>query len=204
MDAVIYTLSDAIRHIGNLVKRFGADHEAARPDGQPGCVYAVFQNGSLVPVCIVGQVFADLGILRAVTSSGITLNEMLNAAADDLPTQGGACALQDAIWSNAHDMGVLFTNDAREYLRVVQSVQDGQPVADFEFLQTPDEPNWGAAEAYGREYMSAKAQEAADVAREDFLRDSEVWQALKATAPAPYPLADAEPMAEWERELLGK
>lgn len=196
MDAITYTLADAIRHIGNLVKRFGADHEAMRPDGQPGCVYAVFQNGSLVPVCIVGQVFADLGILRAVLGA-VTLNDMLKADPDDLPSQSGACSLNDGMWSRAHDMGVLFTNEAREYLRVVQSVQDGQPVTEFG-LQTPDDSNWGAAEAYGLSYMNARVQAEADNARVAFLQNSEVWKALKATTPTPDPLAD------WERELLGK
>lgn len=114
------TLTDAVTILTNVVKDHGADHAPLGNKGAPGCNYTTAglnhdnmddnPTKRLVPVCIVGQVFAYLGILRAV----------FQATGSEFST----CGLGSTIWVNAETMGVTFTKDAQVFLRSAQQEQD--------------------------------------------------------------------------------
>lgn len=114
------TLSDAVSITARIVRDFGPTHAPQGRSGAPGCNYTTVGLNAerpnedltkpLVAVCIVGQVFAHLGILRAVFS-----------------TMGGeysTCVPTAGLWTNASIMGVEFTEEARQFLRDAQEVQD--------------------------------------------------------------------------------
>lgn len=52
----------------SILDRFGEDHKPSESDGG-GCIYAERQSGVLKPVCIVGQLFSDWGILGALMNN---------------------------------------------------------------------------------------------------------------------------------------
>ena len=104
--------------LASIVDRFGGEHKPKGRSGGIGCTYAEETAAGyllpyLVPVCIVGQFLADLGILAAV-----------------LPEEGsseqqyGACVAGSTIWENAEAMGVTFTDEAKTFLRMAQAEQD--------------------------------------------------------------------------------
>lgn len=113
MNKTTITLVQAVSLLTEVVKRFGASHKATTPEGGEGCVYLVkaTPNGLLTPVCIVGQVFSDLGILRAMLTDG----------GHD---QHEACNIGSTLWENATAMGVEFTEEAQVFLRDAQRYQD--------------------------------------------------------------------------------
>lgn len=113
MNKTTITLVQAVALVTEVVKRFGSGHKATTPNGGEGCVYIVkpSPNGLLTPVCIVGQVFSDLGILRAMLSEGGT-------------DQHEACNIGSTLWDNAQAMGVTFDEDAQVFLRDAQRYQD--------------------------------------------------------------------------------
>jgi hypothetical protein len=128
MTANIYTRTidtdDAIRLLAMVVEKFGTDHVASQgnPTGGGGACYlgttdetGLSNNGGvdplyLLPVCIVGQAFSLLGIHAALMDG--------NAG------QYGTCLAGEGMWDNAEIMGVTFTEDAREVMRVAQAAQD--------------------------------------------------------------------------------
>lgn len=59
--ALHITLLMAFDGLRNIVDRFGPEHK-----NEGACRYAVERSGVLTPVCIVGQFFHDLGILRTL------------------------------------------------------------------------------------------------------------------------------------------
>lgn len=115
---------DALSILVSIVKQFGADYVPKTDEGGTGCIYVEVHDATdawgystkhvdpfnLVPVCIVGQVFSRLGILRAVLTSE--------------KVQDTACNLGQQMWDNADAMGVTFTEDAQRLLRLAQSRQD--------------------------------------------------------------------------------
>lgn len=113
----------ALNLLVSIVKEFGPEH-VARDGEQNGCTYFVRDEndfGNLVidplnlrPVCIVGQAFHRLGIMRA----------LLSASTDTYTDQHGACGFGHELWDNAEAMGVTFTLDAQRFLRFAQSEQD--------------------------------------------------------------------------------
>lgn len=126
MNRITVSLMQAVALIKAVVDRFPSDHQG-NSDGSGACVYIDTydeETGAqgnlhplrrLVPVCIVGQVFADLGILRAMLQS-------------DGYSQFGGCNPNGedgmAIFANASAMGVEFSEDAQWFLTNVQSEQD--------------------------------------------------------------------------------
>ena len=111
------TLDFAIQAMLNIVERFGPDHAATAPNGSEAtCVYAVNNNGVLTPVCIVGQMFADMGILR------LLLENPLDPDAAQWCNLGGA----GEGWAETlAARGVEVTPEARMFLSDAQSRQDG-------------------------------------------------------------------------------
>jgi hypothetical protein len=109
-----FNVAQTLTLLRTVVEDAGADHKALAEDGSTGCTYVEKNSdphGRLVSVCIVGRLFDYLGILRAVrTDSG---------------GQWDACILSSTLWVNAETMGVTFSDEAKELLRLIQSEQDG-------------------------------------------------------------------------------
>jgi hypothetical protein len=112
----------ALRILVSIVQDFGPLHSAG--EGDSGCTYflkdskanlyggfdTVIDVHNLRPVCIVGQVFSRLGIMRALlTSTG---------------DQYSTCQVGSDIWINADEMGVTFSEQAQTLLRAAQYNQD--------------------------------------------------------------------------------
>lgn len=92
-----------------------------------GCVYGVIEKGVLIPVCIVGQMFADLGLLR------LLLNNPSDLHSGEYGTQNlGACALSADFWPELAKFGITADDDAKEFMHSVQRRQD-------------DDHSWGTA-----------------------------------------------------------
>lgn len=189
MNKTTIDLRASILLIVEVVKTFGAAHEAGvGTTSSSGCQYVVTADpqSTLVPVCIVGQVFHNLGILRAMlTDGGYDQHE--------------ACQMDSGLWENAEAMGVTFTDDAKAFLRTVQRAQDNGVIS----------PNggrtrqWGAALNEGirvaQEKVIAKAKEESDVF--SFYIEKRVEEVTKPTVSLTKSTA-SEPLAEWEKELL--
>lgn len=98
--------------------------------GSSGCAYAVVEDGRLVASCIVGQFFANLGLL------GLLVQDPLIAVTDSRtePSQDGACsiAMFDIM---TEKWGVVVEDDAANILRAVQSAQDDGAVWSVAFAQ---------------------------------------------------------------------
>lgn len=187
MNKTTITLINAVTLLTEVVKRFGAEHVAKTPSGGAGCQYLVTASptSALTPVCIVGQVFSDLGILRAMLSTG----------GHD---QHEACNFDSPIWENAEKMGVTFADDARIFLREAQKYQDS-------IFTGGADKTWGGA-------LNHALTVAQENALAEFKRQSGIFggylveEVNIATTPKPKvsltKSTDSEPLAEWERELL--
>lgn len=124
MHTTVIDFQTALSILVNIVKDFGPEHKA--PNGNEGCTYFVrdkrksgFSEDGLTkfidlhnlrPVCIVGQAFHRLGIMRALLANG--------------GDQHSACTMDSVIWANAEAMGVTFTEDAKTLFRKAQYRQD--------------------------------------------------------------------------------
>jgi hypothetical protein len=137
MNRITVSLMQAVALIKEVVESFPSDHRGDSDD-TGSCVYIANHKDSdgynqgvsplmrLVPVCIVGQVFHNLGILRA----------MLQV---DGTSQFGGCNPNGedgmAIFANAEAMGVTFSEDAQWFLTNVQSSQDAGNVWPVAFTE---------------------------------------------------------------------
>jgi hypothetical protein len=168
-------LRTAFLGLVNVVQRFGDGHKPEGRTGGIGCTYvSEDHNGApsfpLTAVCIVGQYLSDLGVLRA------TLVE----TGDD---QYGACTPDSVVWANAESMGVEFSDDAKEFLRLAQSEQDAGHT-------------WGDSVRTALSKTKANAKEAA-------LREIESnFYGWEREVPEPVVPIEEAPLADWERELL--
>lgn len=185
MNKTTITLVQAVTLVTNIVRRFGPKHLAATPNGGAGCQYIVKPSpeGALVPVCIVGQVFSDLGILRAMVSDGGY-------------DQHEACNMDSPIWGNAEAMGVTFAEDAQHFLHSAQKYQDS-------IFTGGNDKSWGGA-------LTHALNVAQEQALDNFKRESgiftgylypDVYAAVTPTVSLTKS-TDPEPLAEWEKELL--
>lgn len=139
MNTTHFNVQQTLTLLRTVVEDAGADHRARAEDGNTGCTY-IEQSSDLrkrlVSVCIVGRLFDYLGILRAVlTATG---------------GQWGACVLSSTLWVNAETMGVTFSDEAKNLLRLIQSEQDSGHA-------------WGDAMRRGmKEYVRQVEREARD------------------------------------------
>lgn len=174
------TIDKAVTMLIAVVKEFGKDH-TARGSASGGCQYVVTPSPTLplVPVCIIGQVFANLGILRAMLT-------------DNGNDQFGACSLDSPIWHNAEEMGVTFTDDARHFLRCAQNYQDSP---------SKGGQAWGGALSYALAEAQERVVEEARASAVVFSGwlTTDVRQATTDVRQATMD----DPLADWERELLG-
>lgn len=106
----------------DILDRFGEDHIARNPSGDADaavCIYAVKNtSNALVPVCIVGQFLADLGLLGlALRQPGNPHDGVLCANPNNV---GGMFELRDYL----RDRGVTMDENAYRILSEAQAKQD--------------------------------------------------------------------------------
>lgn len=121
--AVWLTITAQMVVIGllDILDRFGHDHVATKPGGGSGCIYAVKnESNALVPVCIVGQFFSDLGILAALL---INPNDPEDGVMCANPANFGAMGADD-LGAALRARGIALDGHARRILRKAQSEQD--------------------------------------------------------------------------------
>lgn len=116
------TLRDAVRGFTNIIDQFGPDHKATPPEGSSGtCVYAlVNQYGALVPVCIVGQFFANLGLLRVLLDPDHHESNSVFAEANECNLAG----LSSKVRAVLDGHGITVDDDAWTFMGYAQSQQD--------------------------------------------------------------------------------
>src|SRR5690242_11272279 len=114
------TAATVITGFNRILARFGDDHKATNPNGSGGCIYAVMNDGIMTPVCIVGQFFADLGLLGLLLSDPTDPSDgafCTKAQPNNLP--GIASAVNDL-----RHRGIEVEDAAFTILAHAQSVQD--------------------------------------------------------------------------------
>lgn len=109
------TLSQVFGFLSTIVER-DPSVVARTSDGKVGCVYAEQNGHVLTPVCIVGQMFADLGLLRLL----LILPSDVNGYSD----QHGTCSTYGEFWNSLAEFGITADEDAKHFMREVQSKQD--------------------------------------------------------------------------------
>jgi len=119
-DTAAIDVAAAREEITKVVERFGANHRANLPGSQSGCVYSKMVDGVLTPVCIVGQVFANWGLLGLLL---VDFREPVDPDTGDL-SQFGTCILGEPMWERLRALGVKVTDDAVHFFRDAQSAQD--------------------------------------------------------------------------------
>lgn len=91
----------------------------AEPDriGQDGtmCIYAKQVGAVLTPVCIMGQMFANIGLLRLL---------MVNPSDLDSPSNPDSCAVATGFWTRLAEFGITATPEAQQFCHDVQRQQD--------------------------------------------------------------------------------
>lgn len=117
------TLLMAFDLLKGIIERVGADHKQ-----MGSCQYAKETNGVLVPVCIVGHVFHDLGILRTLIGTESEWHSAKFIPGADLDASGLVCngpgisaSLRTYLASR---YGITFENEAWYLLEVAQENQD--------------------------------------------------------------------------------
>ena len=127
MLSIHFTLAQVVAMLRTIADR---EPERIGKSDTGGCVYGFVEKGVLVPVCIVGQMFADLGLLR------LLLNNPSDLHNGEYGTQNlGACALAADFWPELAKYGITADEDAKEFMHTVQRRQD-------------DDDNWGEAFAF--------------------------------------------------------
>lgn len=172
------TLAMALTGIKSIVERFGHDHIGSLPEG--GCAYVEKVDGiRLVASCIVGQFFADLGILRVLVGDGYSGS-----------TIPGLCGIRNEIAMTddlrerlAVKWGITFADEAWTFLSTAQVEQDGAA-------------QWGqAAEEAAKKILSLRGEPC--TAMGVLALQAEDGDTGKPTVKSP-----ESPLAEWERALL--
>ena len=124
------TLAQVIGFIKVIVDR-DPDKVAKGPNGGSGCMYMVRKGHVLTPVCIVGQMFADMGLLRLLLTDPSNLT--------DENDQFGSCSLNSDMWNGLAKFGVTADKDAQEWLYNVQRKQDSGSSWSDAFNEARDE-----------------------------------------------------------------
>jgi hypothetical protein len=112
--SIHFTLAMVVTALGNIARR---DPDRIGKSDGGRCVYGVIENGALVPVCIVGQWFSDLGLLR------LLLNNPSEVESWNTEMQG-ACNVGGHMWEALAAYGITADEDAQKFAHRVQSRQD--------------------------------------------------------------------------------
>lgn len=111
-----FTLPMVLNMLGNIAKR-APEKVAQKSDGTTGCIYMERDGHIVTPVCIVGQMFADLGLLRLLALNPSDLS--------DDADQHTACTVGGEFWTALETYGITADEDAASFMRSVQYKQDG-------------------------------------------------------------------------------
>lgn len=114
MLSIHFTLVQVVNMLGNIARR---DSERIGKSETGRCIYGVIENGVLVPVCIVGQMFSDLGLLRLLLNNP---NEVESWNTE----MHGACNVGGHLWEALAKYGITFDEDAQKFAHRVQGRQD--------------------------------------------------------------------------------
>jgi len=130
----------------NIRNRFGADYVPENPESDNTCTYAVVVDGVLTPVCLIGQMFADMGLL------GLLVRDLTDAQDTGHISQEGACDTGGAVWQALAKVGIETDPEAQKYARSAQYGQDNGLT-------------WGQSIAYADGvYLARQRREAASLA----------------------------------------
>lgn len=124
MLSIHFTLAQVVAMLRTIADR---EPERIGKSDTGGCVYGVVKEDVLTPVCIVGQMFADLGLLRLLLNNPSDLHNGVYGT-ENL----GACAISADFWPELAKFGITADDDAKEFMHSVQRRQD-------------DDDNWGEA-----------------------------------------------------------
>ena len=185
------TLAYAIAALRGIAER--EPDRIGQADGG-NCIYAVIKEGSLVPVCIVGQFIANEGLLRLLVKNP-SKYEVATYSDEWNPTNHGACALGENVWNSLAAFGVTFDPDAQKFLHCVQVEQDAGQAWGLAFTN-------GSAEF--RKFVVGRARDERDeeVAQADnrfVIAQQEVDRVFNLTAPE---VVVSDALADWEKDLL--
>lgn len=144
--------------LSQIVQSKGRDYTATSPDGDTSCIYGNVVDGVLVPVCIVGHLFAKLGVLGVLMRGDDYLALMLGVSKTPFPMQHGACSIDaDHLWSDAKAAGLEFSLEAKQFLRYAQNWQDESEAVCFNGDHVLSDNTWGGALDFAVEQMQARA-----------------------------------------------
>ena len=180
------------RMLADIVDRFGKDHKATNPNGAGGCIYGVWVDGVLTPVCIVGQFFASLGLLGLLMKNPTATYNGFSTE----PDQEGTCEPSFDMWERIERaIDTEFPEEVRQYLRDAQLCQDNGAA-------------WGGALRYADDMLVWRAgnaaAERADIYRNDqpfYGNERYMGVSVEDCQEALAPVND-DGLAEWERELV--
>lgn len=167
------TLSLAIQMLTKVVEDRGYNHRAGDGLGVgTSCIYGTYVNGVMQPVCIVGQMFHNIGLL------GLLVNPA------DASQQADSCGSMSALWDRLSEHGVIVDRDAREFLASAQRSQDNGDI-------------WGMALA--KALRNAKEARTAEIlGKDDALHNIAATENRLIVLADP----SGGELADWERELL--
>jgi hypothetical protein len=115
------TLTMAIVGLTDIVNRYGADHIGNLPAG--GCAYVERAQGvRLIPSCIVGVFFSDLGILRVLVDAEVFCGLAVEGSEGLLRNAG---PMAPELRNRLGAFGITLSDDAYAFLMTAQNEQDG-------------------------------------------------------------------------------
>lgn len=180
------TATQVLAHLRDIVSRHGYDTRP-KADGGRSCIYASLDGFVLRPVCLIGVMLHDLGVLRAVVYSIYGENAYGYGNVDG---QDGACELDaEGMWARLAQAGVTFTDEAKVLMRHAQAEQDSGEV-------------WGDAVEKGlfeaQEKFRSDIEEQVESLREELTAQYTILDA-PTLSQAP---VEQQPLYPWERDLL--
>lgn len=130
MLSIHFTLPQVLVYLRTIVAR-DPEAIARTKDGSVGCLYAEQEGHVLHAVCIIGQMFADLGLLRLLLTDPSDVRGY-----SDLH---GTCSVHADFWPALAKFGITADEDAMEFMRSVQQKQDGGSTWGDALTSTVDE-----------------------------------------------------------------